>query len=126
MTDEYETQLQYFFDNYPTFTDEKPGFAKVLEMYSEGDYIVCSGTYYPWNIPTATGGTQSVFEEWNKRYYYDAAAGSVTWVSSVRSQLSTWSDNINSVTERGWSYLEEQMRSYYQLPEDWDVRDRVV
>ncbi len=126
VTDEYETQLQYFFDNYPTFTDEKPGFAKVLEMYSEGDYIVCSGTYYPWNIPTATGGTQSVFEEWNKRYYYDAAAGSVTWVSSVRSQLSTWSDNINSVTERGWSYLEEQMRSYYQLPEDWDVRDRVV
>lgn len=126
VTDEYETQMQYFFDTYPTYTDEKPGMAKVVEMYGEGDYTVCGSAYYPMNIPTATGGTQGVFEEWNGRYNYDAAAGSATWVNAVRAQLNSWSDNINSVTERGWSYLEEQMRSYYVLPEDWNVRDKIL
>ena len=126
VTDEYQTQMQYFFDTYPTYTDEKPGMAKVVEMYGEGDYIICGSAYYPMNIPTATGGTQNAFEEWNTRYNYDTAAGSVTWVNAVRAQLSTWSDNINSVVERGWSYLEEQMRSYYVLPEDWNVRDKIL
>ena len=118
VTDEYQTQMQYFYDTCPTYTDEKPGMAKVVEMYGEGDY--------PMVIPTATGGTQSVFEEWDESYYYDAAAGSTTWVSAVQAQLSTWSENINSLAEFGWTYLEAQMRSYYNLPEDWNVREKIL
>lgn len=100
--------------------------AKVVEMYGEGDYIVCSGTTYPMNIPTATGGTKGVFDEWNKRYYYSSGVTATTWVDNVRAVLTSWEENINEVADQGWTFLESCMKQYYILPDDWDVTQKIL
>lgn len=127
--DEYNQQLSYFLKNYPTWNPEtKPGVAKVMEMYSNNDFIVCSDNFYPWVIPdNDTGGTKNIFGVWNGRWYTKALGevniNSVTWASTVAGLLNNWANDINSNTEMAWNYIEECMHQYYKLPADFDVRD---
>lgn len=128
---EYNTQFNYFYETFPTWTEEKPGFAKVVEMYKEGDFIVCSESTYPMLIPNEIGGTENIFAVWNDRYKASTETGNVTvaditWVDNVKSRLSDWATNINTSIETAWSYLDETMHEFYNLPEDWDVREKLI
>lgn len=129
VTDEYQTQLQYFFDAYPAFTNEKPGMARVMEMYNEGKGIICNSNTYPMTVPSEVGGTKQVMANWNGRYGQPGdgvVVSSVTWVDQMRSKLADMTAEINSLTETSWNFLEENMRANYILPSDWDPTEKKV
>lgn len=137
VTDEYQTQLSYFFKCFPTWDPEqyedtrpKPGIKKILEMYADDDYVVCSNNFYPWLIPNpGTGGTTDIFGVWNNRFYTEALGdiniGSTTWVTTVAGLLNNWQQDINSNTNMAWEYIEECMRSYYKLPANFDITQKI-
>lgn len=123
--DEYETQLGYFFDNYPTWKD-KPGFTKVLELYRNNKIAVCSEKVNPFLVPFgAAGSTKNILEDWNKRYEGDGTldVSSSTWTGWAQGNLAIWTSEINANADNAWGYLTEQMCNYYDLASDFDAKN---
>ena len=98
------------------YTNIKPGFKKVLELfYGNPENVICY-VNRPNEVPEGgTGGTISILGDWQNRYFGDGTSkiGDSTWAGWVESRLSTWENQINRNITTAYDYLQEQIDVYY-------------
>ncbi len=109
---DYQLQLSYYKNLLSSFAEEE-GFQEVLRIFEEDMDNVYAYNTIPRNIPTETGGTKDILQNWNSRYRDHGSITSITWIERVKSYLSDWTTEVNENVDTAWSLLQENVDEYY-------------
>ena len=93
--------------------NEQEGFQEVLRIFEEDKENCYAYNTIPRKVPLATGGQEDILEDWNKRFDSFNAVGSTGWVSSITSQLATWTEKANENISKAWQLLQDNVDSWY-------------
>lgn len=109
---DYQIQLNHYKKMTEAF-NEQEGFQEVLRIFEEDKENCYAYNTIPRKVPLATGGQEDILEDWNKRFDSFNAVGSPGWVSSITSQLATWTEKANENISKAWQLLQDNVDSWY-------------
>ncbi len=109
---DYQIQLNAYKKMTEAFNEQK-GFQEILRIFEEEKENCYAYNTIPRNVPLATGGQEDILKDWNDRFTSFGAVGSTGWVSSVTSQLSTWTETANENIQKAWKLLQDSVDDWY-------------
>lgn len=122
--DAYDEQMEiwYSIDAHKIYQDEEkmPGFAKVVELWKEGQTWDYSDKTTPVTI-TENGEKQSCLYEWENMWDEEVSGAWQTdpdWVDNVKAKLSDWNEAINEDLKSAVTQLQDSLKEYYGFTDD--------
>lgn len=122
--DAYDEQMEiwYSIDAHAIYKDEEkmPGFAKVVELWKDGQTWDYSDKTTPVTI-TENGEKQSCLYEWENMWDEEVSGAWQTdpdWVDNVKAKLSDWNEAINEDLKSAVTQLQDALKEYYGFTDD--------